>query len=99
MESASRSGLHRPVSRRRALAFAAAGAAGSLLVACDRQGSVTPFQSIDLTGADWGRDFRLLDAEGRTVQLADFKGRCVLLSSASRSAPMSARRPWRVPST
>jgi protein SCO1/2 len=79
MEPESRSGLHRPVSRRRALAFAAAGAAGSLLVACDRQGSVTPFQSIDLTGADWGRDLRLQDAEGRTVQLADFKGRCVLL--------------------
>ena len=79
MEPASCSGLHRPMSRRRALAFAAAGAAGSLLVACDRQGSAAPFQSIDLTGADWGRDFWLLDAEERTVQLADFKGRCVLL--------------------
>jgi protein SCO1/2 len=79
MEPASCSGLHRPVSRRGALAFAAAGASGSLLVACDRQGRVTPFQSIDLTGAEWGRDFRLQDAEGRTVQLADFKGRCVLL--------------------
>ena len=79
MEPASCSSLHRPVSRRLALAFAAAGAAGSLLVACDRQSSATPFQSIELTGADWGRDFRLQDAEGRTVQLADFKGRCVLL--------------------
>jgi protein SCO1/2 len=79
MESASRCSLHRPVSRRRALAFASAGAAGSLLVGCDRLGSITPFHSIDLTGADWGRDFRLQDAEGRTVQLADFKGRCLLL--------------------
>ena len=79
MEPAGCSGLPRPVSRRRALAFAVAGAAAWLLVACDRQGSATPFQSIDLTGADWGRNFRLLDAEGRTVQLADFKGRCVLL--------------------
>ena len=79
MEPSGCSGLPRPVSRRRALAFVVAGAAVSLLVACDRQGSAAPFQSIDLTGADWGRDFRLLDAEGRTVQLADFKGRCVLL--------------------
>ena len=55
------------------------GAAGLLLAACDRLGSVTQFQSIDVTGAEWGRDFRLLDAERRTVQLADFKGRCVML--------------------
>ena len=79
MEPVGCSGMPRKVSRRRALAFAAAGAAGSLLVACDRQSSAAPFQSIDLTGADWGRDFRLQDAEGRRVQLADFKGRCVLL--------------------
>ena len=61
------------------MACAVAGAAALLLAACDRQGSIAPFQSIDLTGAEWGREFRLLDAEGRTVQLADFKGRCVML--------------------
>ena len=79
MTPAGCSGLFRPVFRRHALAVAAVGAVGLLLAACDRLGSVTPFQSIDVTGAEWGRDFRLLDAEGRTVQLADFKGRCVLL--------------------
>jgi protein SCO1/2 len=65
--------------RRAALSCAAAGIAGLLLAACDRPGHGLPFQSLDLTGADWGRDFSLLDADGRTVRLADFKGRCVLL--------------------
>jgi protein SCO1/2 len=50
-----------------------------LLVACDRPGGVASFHSLDLSGADWGRGFRLLDAEGHTVQLADFEGRCVML--------------------
>jgi protein SCO1/2 len=65
--------------RRAALSCAAAGIAALLLAACDRPGHGPAFQSIDLTGADWGRDFSLLDADGRTVRLADFKGRCVLL--------------------
>lgn len=50
-----------------------------LLPACDGHGARTGFQSIDVTGADWGRDFRLFDAEGRAVTLADFRGRCVML--------------------
>lgn len=78
MKPASRSGRSDPVPRRRVLALAAVTAAG-FVVACDRPGSAASFQSIDLTGADWGRDFRLLDAEGRTVQLVAFKGRCVML--------------------
>ena len=78
MEPASRSGRSGPRPRRHALALAAVAAAG-LMVACDRPGNAASFQSIDLTGAEWGRDFRLLDAEGRTVQLADFNGRCVML--------------------
>lgn len=65
--------------RRAALTCAAAGVAGLLLAACDRPGRASPFQSLDVTGTDWGRDFNLLDADGRTVRLADFKGRCVLL--------------------
>jgi protein SCO1/2 len=65
--------------RRAALSCAAAGIAALLLAGCDRPGHGLAFQSLDLTGADWGRDFSLLDADGRTVRLADFKGRCVLL--------------------
>lgn len=65
--------------RRAAMGCAAAGLAALLLAACDRQVGAAPFQSLDVTGADWGRDFTLQDADGRTVRLADFKGRCVML--------------------
>jgi cytochrome oxidase Cu insertion factor (SCO1/SenC/PrrC family) len=54
--------------RRAALSCTAAGIAALLLAACDRPGQGRAFQSIDLTGADWGRDFSLLDADGRTVR-------------------------------
>ena len=37
------------------------------------------FQSLDLTGASYGNDFKLPDTEGRTRTLADFKGRALLL--------------------
>lgn len=66
-------------SRRSALSCAVAGAALLALGACERRGGDEPFHSIDVSGAEWGRDFRLQDADGRTVQLADFRGRCVLL--------------------
>jgi protein SCO1/2 len=78
MQCACQVGRPSPAPRRHLLALAV-GAAAGLLVAFDRPGSTASFRSIDLTGADWGRDFRLLDAEGRSVQLADFKGRCVML--------------------
>lgn len=65
--------------RRSALGCAAAGLAALLLAACDRPGHAAPFRSLDVSGADWGRDFSLLGADGRTVRLADFKGRCVML--------------------
>ncbi len=37
------------------------------------------FHGIDLTGADYARDFRLRDADGRERTLADFRGRAVLV--------------------
>ena len=51
------------------------------LVGCDRSAS-TPavrFRGLDLTGAAYGRDFRLNDPDGRERTLADFRGRAVLL--------------------
>jgi protein SCO1/2 len=68
-----------PLNRRDALSCAAVSVALLALGGCERRGGDVPFQSIDVSGADWGRDFRLQDADGRTVQLADFRGRCVLL--------------------
>jgi protein SCO1/2 len=68
-----------PLNRRDALSCAVVSGALLVLGACERRGADAPFQSIDVSGAEWGRDFRLQDADGRTVQLADFRGRCVLL--------------------
>jgi protein SCO1 len=68
-----------PLNRRDALSRTAVSVALLALGACERRSADTPFQSIDVSGAEWGRDFRLQDADGRTVQLADFRGRCVLL--------------------
>lgn len=45
--------------------------------ACGPQG--VKFNATDLTGVDWGRDFRLQDADGQVRTLADFRGKAVLL--------------------
>lgn len=46
-----------------------------LLGACSRE----PFMNTDVSGAAYGRDFRLADHNGTTRTLADFKGKVVLL--------------------
>lgn len=67
-------------------AWARALAAGGLLIlllltsGCqDNTAGVSRFHGLDLTGASYGRDFRLLDAQGRERSLADFRGKVVLL--------------------
>lgn len=43
-------------------------------------GPATPkFQGSDVTGAGFGRDFKLTDAQGRQRTLADFRGKVVVL--------------------
>lgn len=51
------------------------------LAGCDRTGNATApsFRGLDLTGAPYGRDFRLTDPEGRERTLADYKGPAVLM--------------------
>lgn len=51
------------------------------LASCHRGGdaAVPGFRGIDLTGAPYGRDFRLTDADGRERALAHYKGKAVLL--------------------
>jgi protein SCO1/2 len=39
----------------------------------------TSFNAVDLTGADYARDFSLPDTDGRLRTLADFKGKVVVL--------------------
>ena len=56
-------------------ALAAAG-----LAACDRgTGGAASFKAVDITGAEYGRDFELSDADGKLRRLADFKGQVVVL--------------------
>jgi protein SCO1/2 len=37
------------------------------------------FKNVDITGADYGRDFILVDHTGRTRTLADFRGKAVVM--------------------
>lgn len=54
-----------------------AAGAGALLAACTD--SKPQFKGIDLTGADYARDFQLTDHNGRPRSLNDFKGKLVVL--------------------
>ncbi len=48
-----------------------------VLAACNR---VDPsYSGIDVTGAKFGKDFRLVDPDGRVRTLADFRGKVVML--------------------
>jgi protein SCO1/2 len=42
-------------------------------------GSGPRFKNVDITGADYGRDFVLVDHAGRTRSLADFRGKAVVM--------------------
>jgi protein SCO1/2 len=52
----------------------------SSLAACDRgPGGAAGFKAVDITGAEYGRDFELSDADGKVRRLADFKGQLVVV--------------------
>jgi protein SCO1/2 len=65
-----------PAGRRRCVALIAA---ALMLPGCQKRPSAATFASMDLTGADYGRDFRLQDADGNPRSLADFRGKVVML--------------------
>ncbi|MDR0275482.1 MAG: SCO family protein [Burkholderiaceae bacterium] len=72
------------VIHRRGLLRAAGAAAGlATLTACDKLGQAVGlregFRGMDLGGADYGRDFNLLDTHGQRRTLADFRGKVVML--------------------
>lgn len=68
-------------SRRSAFQRIAAGAllagGAALLAAC--QPDKPQFRSIDITGADYAKDFALTDFSGKPRTLADFKGKAVVM--------------------
>ena len=50
------------------------------LVACDKVADKpVVFNNVDITGAEYARDFKLLDHTGKLRTLADFKGKIVFL--------------------
>ncbi len=55
----------------------AAALAGLPLAGCTE--SKPSFNGVDITGADYARDFRLKDTSGRERTLADFRGKVVVL--------------------
>jgi protein SCO1/2 len=48
-----------------------------ILTACDPD--APHFNSVDITGANYARDFRLADAKGAPRTLADFRGKVVVI--------------------
>jgi len=62
------------ISRRALVALAAATLAG-----CNRSADKPQFKAIDITGADYAKDFDLTDVNGQRRRLADFKGKLVVV--------------------
>ena len=58
-------------------ACALASATAALVAACGE--NKPQFSSVDLTGADYAKDFRLPDQDGRMRSLKDFQGKVVVL--------------------
>ena len=61
---------------------AAAAVALAGLAACDRVpglGGKPAFKGVDITGADYARELKLPDTEGKPRSLAEFKGKLVVL--------------------
>ena len=55
---------------------------GTLAAGCDRFGASPAkpaFKAVDITGADYGRELALSDADGKARTLADFKGKVTLV--------------------
>ena len=50
-----------------------------LIAGCDSAPSGPSFQSTDITGADLGRQFQLVDHDGKPRSLADFRGNVVVV--------------------
>jgi len=63
--------------RRNLLALGGAAATASLLAACGQ--AKPPFKSIDITGADYAKDFQLTDHLGQARSLKDFRGQVVVV--------------------
>jgi protein SCO1/2 len=69
--------MHRRTLLRSLSAWTITGAGAALMAACSE---VKPqFKAIDLTGAEYARDFQLADHNGQQRSLKDFRGKLVVL--------------------
>jgi protein SCO1/2 len=69
--------MHRRILLRSLAAWTLPAAGASLLAACSE--AKPQFKAIDLTGADYARDFQLADHNGQQRSLKDFRGKLVVL--------------------
>jgi protein SCO1/2 len=70
--------MHRRLAIKRVAACAVStGAAGLFLASCGE--SKPQFRAVDITGADYAKDFRLTDHNGQPRSLKDFQGKVVVL--------------------
>ena len=51
----------------------------ALLAGCDSSPKASAFQLTDITGAQFARDFQLIDHNGKPRTIADFKGKVVAI--------------------
>ena len=65
------------MNKRQALLGAACASAVFLMAACS--GEKPQFKAVDITGADYARDFQLTDHNGQPRSIKDFKGKVVVL--------------------
>ncbi|MDB5900370.1 MAG: family protein-like protein [Ramlibacter sp.] len=63
--------------QRRHVLVTLAAASATLLSAC--MGRKPEFKSVDITGADYAKDFQLPDADGKMRSIKDFAGRAVIV--------------------
>lgn len=50
-----------------------------VLTACEQRHKSVEFNALDITGAGFGRDFKLTDTQGQARSLADYRGKVVLM--------------------
>jgi protein SCO1/2 len=67
------------LSRRRLISLGLAPWLPWLLPGCDSAPAGASFKAIDITGAEYARDFDLADADGKRRRMADFKGKVTLV--------------------
>ena len=57
------------------------------LTGCKQQAPAKSFQSTDITGVDFGKNFQLTDHTGKLRTLADFKGKLVVMFFGYTNCP------------